>query len=131
MPYQNWWRWAGRGRFPVATIEADRRFVRGLPDWKDLVLTWNELQTLPGPWQAAPSQWRGIYFKYDTERRAGYVSSAYGSDNILGRWMRYAETGHGRNRELRKSNPSDLVFSILPRTSPDIEANDVVAPETS
>ena len=130
-PHQQWWRWAGRGKFPVATIEAESRFVRGLPDWKNLVLSWNELQTLPGSWQAALGQWRGIYFIYDTVRTAGYVGSAYGSDNILGRWMNYAKTGHGGNRQLRKGNPSNLVFSILQRTSPDLEAGDVVALETS
>lgn len=43
MPYQNWWRWAGRGSFPVKTIEGKSQFVRSMPDWRDLVLGWSEL----------------------------------------------------------------------------------------
>lgn len=130
-PYQQWWRWGGRGEFPVATIEAESRFVRGMPDWKDLVLGWHELQCLPGSWKAALAQWRGVYLIYDTRRRAGYVGSASGAENLLGRWSDYARSGHGGNRELRKSEPADLVFSILQLTSPDLEVADVVALENS
>ena len=64
-------------------------------------------------------------------RRAGYVGSAYGAENILGRWRSYAKTGHGGNRSLRASAPADLRFSILQRTSPDLEASDVIALEAS
>lgn len=130
-PYQTWWRWAGRGRFPVRTIEPENLFVQPLPDWKDLNLTWNELQSLPSSWQAALAQWRGVYFIYDAGRRAGYVGSAYGAENILGRWLGYARTGHGGNRELRVSNPQDLRFSILQRTSPDSEPSEIIALEGS
>lgn len=130
-PYQQWWRWGGRGEFPIATIEAESRFVRGMPDWKDIVLSWNELQALPSSWAAALAQWRGIYLIYDTARQAGYVGSAYGADNILGRWRTYAKTGHGGNRELRESGPENLRFSILQRTSPDLEAADVIQLEAS
>jgi hypothetical protein len=57
--------------------------------------------------------------------------SAYGTDNILGRWRSYAQTGHGGNLELRKSQSTDLRFSILQRTSPDLEAADINALEAS
>jgi hypothetical protein len=130
-PYQQWWRWAGRGTFAVAAITPESRFVRSLPDWKDLILSWAELQALPSSWQDILAQWRGIYFIYDGERRAGYVGSAYGKDNILGRWRAYAQTGHGGNRELRASNFEDFRFSILQRTSPDLEASEVIALEAS
>jgi hypothetical protein len=130
-PYQQWWRWAGRGTFAVSAITPESRFVRSLPDWKDLILSWAELQALPSSWQSALAQWRGIYFIYDGKRRAGYVGSAYGEDNILGRWRAYAQTGHGGNRELRASNFEDFRFSILQRTSPDLEASEVIALETS
>jgi hypothetical protein len=130
-PYQQWWRWGGRGRFPVLSIEQESRFKRGMPHWKDIVLGWNELQCLPGSWKAALAQWRGVYLIYDTGRRAGYVGSACGAENILGRWLDYAQTGHGGNRELRKSNPHDLMFSILERASPDLDAAAVVALEAS
>ena len=130
-PYQQWWRWVKGGVFPVTSIEAENRFVRAMPDWQELVLTWHELQSLPASWQAKLAQWRGIYFIYDVTRRSGYVGSACGQDNILGRWRNYAQTGHGGNRELRSSDPADLRFSILQRTSPEMEAGDIVALEAS
>jgi hypothetical protein len=130
-PYQQWWRWGGRGEFPVATIEAESRFVRGMPDWKELVLRWTELGCLPTTWKAALAQWRGVYLIYDTARGAGYVGSACGSENLLGRWTDYAKSGHGGNRDLRDSEPADLMFSILQLTSPDLEPVDVIALENS
>lgn len=130
-PYQQWWRWGRRGTFPVETIEAESRFVSDIPDWKDIVLTWQELQTLPSSWKAALAQWRGIYLIYDTSRRSAYVGSAYGVENIHGRWRNYAQTGHGGNRELRNSEPADLRFSILQLTSPDLASADVIALEAS
>lgn len=77
------------------------------------------------------AQWRGIYLIWDTVRQAGYVGSAGGADDILGRWQDYARTGHGGNVELRRSEPRDLRFSILQRTSPDLEPTQVVAIEAS
>ena len=130
-PYQKWWRWGASGSFPVLTIEAESRFVRGMPDWQGIVLTQAELQNLPASWQSALSQWRGIYFIYDAGRQAGYVGSACGSENILGRWRDYARTGHGGNKELKDSAAGDLRFSILQRTSPDLDSEAIIALEAS
>ena len=130
-PYQSWWRWAGRGQFAVETIEAENRFAQGMPDWRALVLDWNELQCLPASWKSALAHWRGIYLIYDCSRRASYIGSAGGGENILGRWMDYAASGHGGNRELRKSKLADLRFSILERTSPDLEPEHLIALEAS
>ena len=130
-PYQQWWRWAGRGRFPVSAIETQSRFDAAMPDWKDIVLTWNELQALPASWKRTLAQWRGVYLIYDTELRAGYVGSACGGENILGRWTDYARTGHGGNRQLKKSRAPNLQFSILERTSPDLDPSALVILEAS
>ncbi|MEG3181274.1 GIY-YIG nuclease family protein [Sphingomonas sp. LT1P40] len=130
-PHQLWWRWAGRGTFAVDAIAPHSLFVREMPDWQDLVLSWSELQALPPASHTVLAQWRGIYFIYDTARAVGYVGSACGGDNILGRWRNYAKTGHGGNRELRNSAPENLRFSILQRTSPDLELQAVVALESS
>ncbi|WEK45847.1 MAG: GIY-YIG nuclease family protein [Candidatus Andeanibacterium colombiense] len=130
-PYQNWWRWGGRAEFPVIAIETESRFVRSMPHWKDLVLGWRELGSLPQSWKARLGQWRGIYLIYDCARQAGYVGSACGADNILGRWSDYSRSGHGGNRELRASNPADLRFSILELTSPELDVPDLLALEAS
>jgi hypothetical protein len=102
-----------------------------MPDWKDLILTWHELQSLPASWRTSLAQWGGIYLIFDVARTAGYVGSAYGAENLLGRWQSYAKSGHGGNRELRDGDPANLRFSILQRTSPDMEAADIIALEAN
>ncbi|MFM6829066.1 MAG: GIY-YIG nuclease family protein [Novosphingobium sp.] len=129
-PYQNWWRWATKGGFLVTAIDSESRFVRDMPAWEELVLNWHELRSLPASWQARLAEWRGIYMIYDVDRKAGYVGSACGSDNLLGRWLGYARTGHGGNVALRSGKPESLRFSILQRTSPDLEPGDVIALES-
>jgi len=85
----------------------------------------------PSTWKAALRQWRGIYFIFDESDGQGYVGAAYGTDNLLGRWLNYAARGHGGNKELRKRDPGHFRFSILERVSPDMEAADVIRLESS
>ncbi|TWI07291.1 GIY-YIG nuclease family protein [Aerolutibacter ruishenii] len=126
-----WWRWAARNVLPVQAIHGESLLVPPVPDWKELVLSLQELQTLPTSWRQALSHWRGIYYIHDRACGKGYVGSAYGADNLLGRWSGYAATGHGGNRWLRDRDPAEFVFSILQRTSPDTEAEEVIALESS
>ncbi|WP_199857680.1 hypothetical protein, partial [Erythrobacter sp. EC-HK427] len=42
-PYQQWWRWGGRGAIPVSSIATDNLFTVAVPDWRDIVLSWAEL----------------------------------------------------------------------------------------
>jgi hypothetical protein len=76
-----------------------------MPDWKDCTLTWAELSTLPRKWRDTLRHWRGVYYIFDKSDGKGYVGSAYGEDNILGRWENYAVTGHGGNVLLRERPP--------------------------
>lgn len=131
MAGQSWWRWAARNSFLVDSILPERAFVRAPPEWHEIVLSWEELKALPTPWKAKLSEWRGVYFILDQSDGKGYVGSAYGSENILGRWSGYAAGGHGGNSELRKREPRDFRFSILERVSPDMAAADVIRIEDS
>ena len=97
-----------------------------MPPWDELTLTWDELQVLPSKWKAALSEWRGIYFILDESDGRGYVGSAYGGENILGRWLNYASSGHGGNKELRNRDPANFRYSILQRVSPDMEPADII-----
>ena len=130
-PGQSWARWADRSIFEVKAISTESQFVSRMPVWQDLSLTWEALCALPRSWGEALAQWRGVYFIYDVHRRAAYVGSAYGAENILGRWRAYAASGHGGNRDLRDSRPEDLRFSILQRTSPDLDGTEVIQLEAS
>ena len=61
----------------------------------------------------------------------GYVGSAYGQENLLNRWLNYAVTGHGGNKQLRSRSPENFRFSILQRVSPDMDPDQVIQLEAS
>lgn len=109
---------AGRGTLRVRYVLEVRRFAPAMPEWGGLVLTWNELGQIAGRLAAAPAQGRGVYLTFDVRRQQGYVGSACGGENLIGRSRNYADTGHGGNIGLRGSRPDDLRFSILKLTVP-------------
>ncbi len=123
---RSWWRWADRNVIPVRAIHEESMLVRKVPDWQQLVLRWEELAVLPTSWKAALCQWRGIYYIFDRQSGKGYVGSAYGADNILGRWQGYAKDGHGGNKLLRGCRKENLEFSILQRVGPDMPVAEVI-----
>lgn len=130
-PERSWWRRAHRNQFPVRAIHEESALARLMPDWSDLNLRHNELAALPTSWKAALSQWRGIYFILDESDGKGYVGSAYGKDNLLGRWTNYTALGHGGNRLLKKRDPSAFRFSILQLVSPGLDGVDVIRLENT
>ncbi|MFH1891862.1 MAG: GIY-YIG nuclease family protein [Candidatus Zixiibacteriota bacterium] len=130
-PERSWWRRAHRNEIPVVAILEDSTLDAAMPEWDEIALTWEELGVLPTRWKSALSQWRGIYYIFDTSDGKGYVGSAYGESNLLGRWLSYAARGHGGNRLLRQRDPRHFRFTILQRVSPDMGASDVIRLEGS
>jgi len=102
-----------------------------MPNWDKLSLTWQDLQDLPSSWEDALRQWRAIYYIFDDSAKKAYVGSAYGNENLLGRWRNYADSGHGGNKLLRERSPEHLLFTILQRVSPDLDADDVIQIENT
>ena len=102
-----------------------------MASWDKLSLTWEELKVLPTRSKAKLAEWRGIYFILDKSDGKAYVGSAYGKDNILGRWLEYAASGHGGNTKLKQRAPQNFIFTILQRTSPDMDGDDVIRLENS
>jgi hypothetical protein len=130
-PERAWWRWASRNTIPIAAILPESAFDEDMPSWDKIDVGWEELKVLPTRWRHKLSEWRAIYYIFDTSDRKGYVGSAYGSENLLGRWLGYGAVGHGGNKLLRQREPKNFRFSILQRLSPDLEPGDVVAVESS
>lgn len=126
-PERSWARWASKDKneFPIFAILDESLLVRQMPDWKDLILTWEELSVLPKSWRAALRQWPGIYYIFDVSDGKGYVGAASGGDNILGRWLNYADTGDGGNKLLRRRDPRNFRFSILQLTSLETKSDDL------
>ena len=130
-PERSWWRRAHRNELPVLAIHEDSALEADMPEWDTINLSWEELKVLPTRWKAALSQWRGIYYIFDTSDGKGYIGSAYGEENLLGRWLNYATSGHGGNRLLRRRDPRHFQFTILQRVSPDMISSDVIRLEST
>lgn len=123
---RSWWRWAERNTFKINCISSDSLFEPAMPAWDELCLSIAELRNLPQRWRDTLTQWRGIYLIFDASEKKGYVGSAYGAENLLGRWLSYVATGHGGNKELKNLSPANFLFTILQRVSPDMDTTDVI-----
>ena len=130
-PERSWWRRAHRNEIPILAVLEDSALDAVMAEWDAIELSWEQLRVLPRRSKDALSQWRGIYYIFDTSDRKGYVGSAYGESNLLGRWLNYATRGHGGNRLLRQRDPRNYRFTILQRVSPDMVAGDVIRLESS
>jgi GIY-YIG catalytic domain len=130
-PELSWWRRADRNDFPIEAILQDNALDPEMPAWDQIKLRWDALDLLPTRWRSALSHWRGIYYIFDESDGKGYIGSAYGRDNLLGRWRNYAQTGHGGNILLRQRKPNNFNFTILELVSPTLEAGHVIRLETT
>jgi GIY-YIG catalytic domain-containing protein len=128
---RSWWRWASRNHFPIQAIFDQSKLVDTQPSWDDLVLRWEDLNSIPSSWEIAFSQWRGVYYIFDDSDGKGYVGSACGRENILGRWRNYAATGHGGNSLLKRREPENFEFSILELVSPAMDRDHLIRLENS
>ena len=66
---------------------------------------------MPNAWRDRLSQWRGVYLILDTSDGTRYVGSAYGQENILGRWLDHVRSDLGVTAELSHRNSNDFQFS--------------------
>jgi hypothetical protein len=130
-PERSWCRRAhsskNAGKFPVLAVLEESLLVENTPKWDQVNLTWDQLHSLPSNWRAAFAEWRGVYFIFDASDGKGYVGSAGGADNLLGRWLTYAKSGHGGNRLLKGRDPRNFRFTILQLLARDAEAETLAA----
>jgi hypothetical protein len=120
----------GKG-FEIRAIHETSALTADVKHWREINLSWAELRVLPASWRAKLQEWRAIYYIFDTADGRGYVGSAYGAENLLGRWLNYSASGHGGNKLLRDRAPETFRFTILERVSPDMEPEEVIRLETT
>lgn len=130
-PELSWWRRAHRNKMDVLTILEESALDTGIPKWNEIALSWEELCVLSTRWKSSLSEWRAIYYIFDTSDGRGYVGSAYGENNLCQRWESYATSGHGGNRLLKNRDPRNFLFTILERVSPDMDSEDVIHLEST
>ena len=98
--------------------------VADFPGYRAVDVSKSILDTIvrlaPASWRTALSSVAGVYLISDTRTGKLYVGSATGEGGIWGRWVAYAQTGHGGNVLLRQvldregaDRVSDFRYSIL------------------
>jgi hypothetical protein len=122
---KRWWRWADQPPpIPVVALREDSALGGCTPELEEIDLTCDQLRFLPKPWEAALSQWRGVYFIFDKSDGKGYVGSASGPGNVLRRWQEHC-SGRGGARLLIPRDPKNFRFTILQRLTPDMKHGDI------
>ena len=90
----------------VAEISREQTTVAPFPGFMEVSLSYSNLRGFSHDpvqgWKTALSVVRGIYVITDESAGKLYIGKADGKNGIWGRWMAYAESGHGGNVELRK-----------------------------
>ena len=130
-PERAWFRRAERNILPIIAIHEEQALVPRLADWDQLVFRWHQLNDLPRRHSDLLESWRGIYLIKDLQDGLCYVGSAYGQDNLLGRWLSYGRSGHGGNTLLRGRRAETFQFSILERLAETADPRQVIARENS
>lgn len=118
-PGLSWWRLAHRNNIPISAILEESALDPPMPDWREIELEWEELGVLSPSWSSKLAEWRGVYYIFDSHDGKGYIGSASGAENLLGRWKDYAASGHGGNALLKNRDARNFRFTILQRVSPD------------
>jgi hypothetical protein len=89
----------------IAEIRPVRWSVEEFPGYNQVVILHHKLKTIVSvkdqSWKSALSNVKGVYLITDTHNGKQYVGKADGSGGIWQRWVSYAKTGHGENKELR------------------------------
>lgn len=130
-PERAWSRRAHRNSFRVLTIHEEDVRHPPMPPWNEIVWSWDRLHLLSTREKDRLSQWRGIYYIFDTEISKGYVGSAGGGNNLLGRWLNYRVSGDGGNKLLKKRDPKNFIFSILQLVPHDMPLEDLAKVESN
>jgi len=115
---------------PIVEITRERRLVPPPPDWVSFIVAAAQVRALPKTWAARLREWRGVYLIVDQDGQR-YVGSAYGEENLLGRWVTHVAGNASVTVELAGRNPAGFRFSILELVAPTVQPEAVIKVETS
>jgi hypothetical protein len=110
--FRSWVQRADRQDKPVREI---RREINEPPFPGFAQFRWDidEIEALPLSWQEVLRSVKGIYLLVCKETGRQYVGSAKGEESLLGRFLDYARTGHGRNVELKRRGRKPYQVTVL------------------
>jgi len=108
-----WIQRADRQNKTVLELKRDARQEPAFPGFLNLITRLSEIGTLPVSWIEALRATKGIYLLSCPLTKEQYVGKASGGDGFYGRWVNYAENGHGDNVALKSRDASDYQVCIL------------------
>jgi hypothetical protein len=124
---RSWSQWLNRRDKPIVELRAQVNAPR-FPGFEDFEATIEHVPTLPIPWQEALASVSGVYLIVTSDGQQ-YVGSAYGAGGLLGRWLNYADNGHGGNQRLRNNPVFDATVRVLRIMDPSTPPDRVIAEE--
>lgn len=125
---RSWVQRADRQNKPIA--ELTRTFQEdAFPGYTHFVANVSEVQSLPATWVSALRAARGFYLLTSAKTKEQYVGSATGDGGFFGRWLSYAQDGHGGNIGLKSSEPSGYQVSILEVSGSSASYDEIIAVE--
>ena len=83
------------------------------PGFLNFIKPLSEIEKIPTGWINVLTNSKGIYLLTCPRTKEQYVGSATGETGFLGRWLDYAQTGHGGDVALKSRDPSDYQVCIL------------------
>lgn len=89
----------------------------------------SKIEKLPVSWKNILSNSDGIYLLTFPKTHKRYVGSASGENGFYGRWMNYAQDGHGGDKELKKRGYHDYEITILEVVGSAITTHDLLIRE--
>src|SRR5208283_4893301 len=86
----------------IIEIRKDRVRDEEFPGYRAFQWSIAEIQSIWPSWQDALCRSKGIYLLTCKDTGKQYVGKADGEDGFLGRFLCYADTGHGGNEGMKK-----------------------------
>jgi hypothetical protein len=83
------------------------------PGFLNFIKPLSEIEKIPNGWINVLKNSRGIYLLTCPRTKEQYVGSATGETGFWGRWLDYAQNGHGGDVALKSRDPSDYQVCIL------------------
>lgn len=110
----------------IVAIERKNVLDAPMPPWEKVILSGAEVRNLPKDWVKVLQGWRGVYLIEDQSTGGRYVGSAYGEDNLWGRWRDHVAQDKGITARLKLLDPKNFQFSILERVVENCPPEDVI-----
>ncbi|HEV2549837.1 MAG TPA: GIY-YIG nuclease family protein [Stellaceae bacterium] len=90
------------------------------PGFREFRCDIDEIESVPTAWREVLRSVKGVYLLVRKETGKQYVGSAKGDDSLWGRFIDYATTGHGGNKEMKLHRHRNYQATVLKVVNSDL-----------